>query len=191
MVSGGADIVGNCTADLGVKVADEYQDILDFLRTKLPNTHVVIMAILPKVQCSLARCSVLPWTKLSPVAATACNVPAMDRCVRVPIHWQAFRCSSQSHRSHNHPAMWLWQGEVWPNRCSTAINTANELLQKSVEGQERMHYIDMGPVCSGPAQLCWCALSRQLPEGDMPWSLGRVRRMQDASNVGLQAARVL
>lgn len=46
------------------------------------------------------------------------------------------------------------QGEVWPNRCSTAIDTANELLQKSVQGQERMHYIDMGPVrLSGSVDL--------------------------------------
>lgn len=61
---GGADIAGNCTADLGVKVADDYQEILDFMRAKLPNTHVVIMAILPKARGLLraaAPCVQLSW----------------------------------------------------------------------------------------------------------------------------------
>jgi hypothetical protein len=62
---------------------------------------------------------------------------------------------------------------VWPNRCSTAINTANELLQKSVEGQERMHYIDMGPV---GLSSCSAVLARTEQAVARPPVSCRVRR---------------
>ena len=45
-----ADIVGNCTASQGRQVAEGFQDIVEYLHSKLPSTHIVIMAILPKVQ---------------------------------------------------------------------------------------------------------------------------------------------
>ena len=45
-----ADIVGNCTASQGRQVAEGFQDIVEYLHSKLPTTHIVIMAILPKVR---------------------------------------------------------------------------------------------------------------------------------------------
>ncbi|KAK9907995.1 hypothetical protein WJX75_001192 [Coccomyxa subellipsoidea] len=78
------DIVGECTNELGAKVASGIEDILTDLHSQLPATHIIIMAILPK-------------------------------------------------------------GEVWPNRCSGAINTANEALQSLAQSRSNhLHYLDAG-----------------------------------------------
>lgn len=52
---GGADIVGECTNELGAKVASGIEDILTELHSQLPATHIIIMAILPKVCCTAPR----------------------------------------------------------------------------------------------------------------------------------------
>ncbi|BDA44584.1 probable platelet-activating factor acetylhydrolase IB subunit beta at C-terminar half [Coccomyxa sp. Obi] len=78
------DIVGECTNELGTKVAEGIKGILSDLHNRLPSTHLVIMALLPK-------------------------------------------------------------GEVWPNRCSGAIDTANEALQNlALSEGDHLHYIDVG-----------------------------------------------
>ncbi len=46
----GADIVGECTNELGIKVAEGIKGILADLHERLPSTHLVIMALLPKVR---------------------------------------------------------------------------------------------------------------------------------------------
>ncbi len=39
------------------------------------------------------------------------------------------------------------QGEVWPNRCSSAIDTANEALHSLAMSEgDYLHYIDVGQV---------------------------------------------
>ncbi|CAL8463192.1 g2726 [Coccomyxa elongata] len=78
------DIVGECTNELGTKVAEGIKGILADLHERLPSTHLVIMALLPK-------------------------------------------------------------GEVWPNRCSGAIDTANEALHSLAMSEgDYLHYIDVG-----------------------------------------------
>lgn len=41
------------------------------------------------------------------------------------------------------PAM---QGEVWPNRCSEAIDEANSRIADLCEGSGHLHFIDIGSV---------------------------------------------
>lgn len=53
----GADIVGECTNELGTKVAEGIKGILSDLHKRLPSTHLVIMALLPKVRSH----STLSW----------------------------------------------------------------------------------------------------------------------------------
>lgn len=37
---------------------------------------------------------------------------------------------------------------MWPNRCSSAIDAANEGLKKVAEAnEEHMHYVDVGQAC--------------------------------------------
>ena len=38
------------------------------------------------------------------------------------------------------------QGEVWPNRCSEAIDEANSRIADLCEGSGHLHYIDIGSV---------------------------------------------
>lgn len=44
-----ADLAGECTVETGQKVADQLQTLLDEFHQHLPSTHIVVMAILPKV----------------------------------------------------------------------------------------------------------------------------------------------
>ena len=44
-----ADIAGECTVETGQKVAEQMQTLLDEFHQHLPFTHIVVMAILPKV----------------------------------------------------------------------------------------------------------------------------------------------
>lgn len=38
------------------------------------------------------------------------------------------------------------QGEVWPNRCSEAIDEANTRIQGLTEGSDHLHFLDIGQV---------------------------------------------
>jgi hypothetical protein len=40
------------------------------------------------------------------------------------------------------------QGEVWPNRCSEAIDEANTRIQGLTEGSDHLHFLDIGQVIS-------------------------------------------
>lgn len=50
-----ADIAGECTVETGQKVADQMQTLLDEFHQHLPSTHIVVMAILPKVPSHSAQ----------------------------------------------------------------------------------------------------------------------------------------
>jgi len=38
------------------------------------------------------------------------------------------------------------QGEVWPNRCSSAIDEANSRIGDLCEGADHLHFLDAGQV---------------------------------------------
>ena len=40
----------------------------------------------------------------------------------------------------------ILQGEMWPNRCSAAIDEANSRLQELCEPADHLHFLDLGQV---------------------------------------------
>lgn len=42
-------------------------------------------------------------------------------------------------------SVWL-QGEVWPNRCSEAIDEANNRVSGLCEAADHLHFLDIGQV---------------------------------------------
>ena len=40
----------------------------------------------------------------------------------------------------------ILQGEMWPNRCSAAIDEANSRLQELCETADHLHFLDLGQV---------------------------------------------
>ena len=53
---------------------------------------------------------------------------------------------------------WILQGEMWPNRCSAAIDEANSRLQELCEPADHLHFLDLGQVSSNTAFLLPAAL---------------------------------
>ena len=52
-----ADLAGECSAQTAEKVAGQMEKLLEEMHRRLPNTHIIVMAILPKV----LRLSRLPY----------------------------------------------------------------------------------------------------------------------------------
>ena len=52
-----ADIAGDCSVETAEKVAGQMEKLLEEMHRRLPNTHIIVMAILPKV----LRLSRLPY----------------------------------------------------------------------------------------------------------------------------------
>lgn len=48
----------------------------------------------------------------------------------------------------------LLQGEVWPNRCSKAIDEANTRIQGLTDGSDHLHFLDIGQVITLSCSFC-------------------------------------
>ena len=51
------------------------------------------------------------------------------------------------------------QGEVWPNRCSEAIDEANSRISTLCEDSPHLHYIDLGSVSPPECHRCHALLA--------------------------------
>ncbi len=67
-----------------------------------------------------------------------------DTCDRV-CHKVAHLHSREAENVLTSSGLWM-QGEVWPNRCSEAIDEANSRIADLCEGSPHLHYIDLGAV---------------------------------------------